>query len=189
MTSQADLAIEIDLELGRERADTAKGLLVDLRARYDLSTWEYTMKVRIAPFEAPHSHPVLTLNARLVEDEDAFLATYLHEQVHWALTLHRRKETEFAIEQRRDCYPNAHTVFPETARSEPSTYLHLAVNWIEILAVSEMIGRERAEAQTRRRRIYTWIYETVHQDWDRIETVLKTTKILPLPPANEHRGR
>jgi len=183
MTSPQDLGIEIDLELGRQRADAAKRLLVNLRGRYDLSAWEYTKKVRIAPFETPHSHPVLTLNARLVEDEDAFLATYLHEQIHWALALHRRRETELAIEQLRDCYPNAHAAFPKTARSEQSTYLHLVVNWIEVLAVSEAIGRERAEAQTRRRRIYTWIYETVLEDWDKIEIILKSAKTLPIPTA------
>ena len=53
------------------------------------------------------------------------------------------------------------------------------------MVVSEIIGRERAESQTQRRRVYTWIYRVVLDDWDDIETVLKATKVLPLPRANE----
>ncbi len=185
MKSREDFSIEIDLELGQQRADAARRLLVNLRDQHDLTSWEYTSKVRIAPFEVPHSHPLLTLNARLVGDEDAFLATYLHEQIHWALSLHREKETELAIERLRALYPEVPSAFPEAARNEYSTYLHMVVNWLELMAVSEFIGRERAESQTQRRRIYTWIYRTVLEDWDNIETVLKATEVLPPPRANE----
>jgi len=185
MKPQEDFSIEIDLELGQQRADAARRLLVNLRDQHDLTSWEYTTKVRIAPFEVPHSHPVLTLNARLVEDEDAFLATYLHEQIHWALTLHREEETEVAVERLKALYPDAHTAFPETAQNEQSTYLHLVVNYLELMVVSEIIGRERAESQTQRRRVYTWIYRAVLDDWDDIETLLEATEVLPLPRANE----
>ena len=185
MKSREDFLIEIDLELGQQRADAARRLLVNLRDQHDLTSWEYTPKVRIAPFEVPHSHPVLTLNARLVEDEDAFLATYLHEQIHWALALHREEETDLAVERLKVLYPDAHTAFPETTQNEYSTYLHLVVNYLELMVISEIIGRERAESQTQRRRVYTWIYRVVLDDWDDIETVLKATEVLPLPRANE----
>ncbi|MCR9212184.1 MAG: hypothetical protein NXI13_00590 [Proteobacteria bacterium] len=64
-------------------------MLFKLHDRYDLSRWEYTKKVRIAPYEIPHSHPILTLNSQYAigpgADEDLILATYIHEQLHWAL--------------------------------------------------------------------------------------------------------
>ena len=88
-----DFNVEIDLETAQRDAEAARDLLRGLRERYDLSDWEYTHTVRIAPLEVPHSHPVLTLNAMDVRDEDAFLSTYLHEQIHWGLDLHREDET------------------------------------------------------------------------------------------------
>ena len=80
-------SVEIDLSTVQARAGSARRLLHELRQRYDLSPWEYTASVRLAPLEIPHSHPVLTLNSRYAEgasrDEDAFLATYLHLVVNW----------------------------------------------------------------------------------------------------------
>ncbi len=183
---QRDISIEIDLSEAQRGAEAARDLLNELRARHDLSGWEYTDKVRIAPLEFPHSHPVLTLNSRLVlrdrPDEDAFLCSYLHEQIHWALDIYREDESSCAIERFRDVYPNAHTAPPETAANENSTYLHLVVNWLEIEAASEFIGRERAEAVARNSVGYKWMYRVVVDDRKRIEEILKSTGVLPLPP-------
>src|SRR5947209_14112195 len=60
-------------------------MLVDLRGRFDLSQFEYTRRIRIAPTEIPHSHPTLTLNT-WVQDDLGLLSTYLHEQMHWYVT-------------------------------------------------------------------------------------------------------
>ena len=146
--------------------------------------WEYTRTVRVAPLERAHSHPVLTLNACHIGDEDAFLSTYLHEQIHWGLDLHRKDETACAIAQLRATYPDAHRGLPETGDDEHTTYLHLVVNWLEGFATAEFIGRERAEAVARRASFYTWIYRTTIDDCETIEGVLREVGILPLPPAN-----
>ena len=38
-------------------------------------------------------------------------------------------------------YPEAPTELPDGARNYESTYLHLVVNWLEVAATSEFIGR------------------------------------------------
>lgn len=182
------IAVEIDLSQVRGHAEAARNLLLDLRARYDLSRWEYTRIIRIAPYERSQSHPVLTLNLRHLvaggRDEDAFLSEYLHEQVHWALVIHREDETARAIDRFRAAYPELHSGRPETADNEGSTYLHLAVNWLEISATAEFLGRERAEAVASGSRIYSRIYRTVIDDHDEIETIMTEAGLLPLPSGS-----
>ena len=178
-----EFRVDIDLETAQRSATEARDRLLELRERYDLSRWEYARTVRIAPTERAHSHPVLTLNGFHNADEDAFLSTYLHEQIHWGLDLHREEETERAIEKLRDAYPDAHRGLPETGDDEYTTYLHLVVNWLEIFAAAEFIGRERAVAVARRSHVYSWIYRTTMDDWETIETVLREVGVLPLPPA------
>lgn len=182
-----DFTVEIDLAQAQRNAEAARNLLLVLRARYDLSGWEYTRAVRIAPMERPHSHPVLTLSTRHLTagpgGEDSFLSVYLHEQIHWALYVRCKEETVRAMDEFRKHYPDLHTDGPETARNEKSTYLHLAVNWLEIAATAEFIGRERAEAVARRSYVYSRIYRVVIDENDGIERILTESGVLPLPSA------
>ena len=182
-----DFDVVIDLETARRGAEAARQLLHALRERHDLSQWEYTRKVRIAPLETPHSHPVLTLDTKDIQDEDAFLSTYLHEQIHWGLDLYRQDETARAIARLRGNYPDAHRGPPETGGDEYTTYLHFVVNWQEIFATAGFIGRERAEAAARRAPVYTSIYRTVIEDCETIGAMLRKVGILPLPPASAER--
>ena len=113
----------------------------------------------------------------------AFLSTYLHEQVHWGLDLHREDEAAHAIARLRAIYPDAHRSLPETGDDEHTTYLHLVVNWLEIFAMAEFIGRERAEAVARRAPVYTRIYRTVIDDYETINAMLRDVGVQPLPLA------
>ncbi len=184
---QQDNSFEVDFDSAEPAAVAAAKLLHELRARHDLSKWEYTKKIRIVPDEIPHSHPVLTLNcSRALDpshDEDAFLSVYLHEQIHWGLG-RREAENSRTIDELAILYPEFHVGLPETAGDWFSTYLHLVVNWLEIEAAAEFIGRERAEAEARKAPVYSKIYQTVLADHDSIEALLLTTGVLPLPPAN-----
>ena len=58
------------------------------------------------------------------------------------------------------------TELPDGARSYEATYLHLVINWLEVAATSEFIGRVRACAVAETQRTYRWIYRTVLRDWD-----------------------
>jgi len=185
MQSANDIVITIDLTTVHELVEKARDLLIKQRSEYDLSKWEYTKEVRIAPYEIPHSHPVLTLNARLVDgpskDEEAFLSTYIHEQLHWALDDYRPSETEEAIQVLRKKYPDFHEGLPVTAKNEASSYLHLIVNWLELTVMTDLIGIAPAKNLMARFHHYTKIYETVLRDYDEIQAVLRDTGIVPMP--------
>ena len=158
--------IDLDLDHARREAERVRDMLEALRRRHDLSRFEYTRIVRIVPGGDTFSHPMLTLGNRFAENEDLLLSTYLHEQMHWYLwylgTPERDPVAPFFDELVRR-YPEAPTELPDGARSYESTYLHLVVNWLEVAATSEFIGRTRACAVAETQRTYRWIYRTVLQ--------------------------
>lgn len=179
------MEIFIDLKRIEANAKAARDMLSELRGRHDLCRWEYTDKVRIAPYEIPHSHPVLTLNSQYAvgpgKDELLFLATYIHEQMHWALDDCLKQETEAVIDEFRIRYPDIHQAEPLTAEDEYSTYLHIVVNWLEFAILTELAGKEQAAEAISRYRHYTEIYQIVLKDFLDIEDVLRKGGILPLP--------
>ena len=77
------------------------------------------------------------------------------------------------------------------ARSYKSTYEHLVVNWLELAAVSEFIGRDRAFALARAQRLrsYGWLYDVVVRDWVELEQLYKRHGIAPIRTADELRKR
>ena len=172
-------------------------MLAALRRRHDLARYEYTTMVRIVPGGDTFAQPVLTLGNRFADSEDALLSTYLHEQMHWYLwhlgTPERDMVAPFMDELVRR-YPDAPTEPPDGARGYDATYLHLVVNWLEIAATSEFIGRERAFAVARAQRSYRWIYRTVLKDWDLLGELYERHDIVPIqhasrPAQGEREGR
>ena len=161
-------------------------MLSALRRRHDLSRFEYTRVVRIAPGSDTYSHPILTLGNRFAENEDTLLSTYLHEQMHWYIwhldTPEQDPVAPFFDELVRR-YPEAPTELPDGARNYESTYLHLVINWLEIAATSEIIGRRRARAVAEVQRTYRWIYRTVLQDWDLLGELYERHGLLPIRSA------
>ena len=141
--------------------------------QYDLSKWTFTREV-VVDHEArvSHSHPVLTLDVpdKLYTD-DAVLAEYVHEQLHWLETDHPKK-TEAAIAELRKLYPDVPKRGPEGARDEESTYLHLIVCHWEYEAMKDLVGDTRARAALQKP-YYRWVYRTVLADNARIAGVLR----------------
>ena len=84
-------------------------------------------------------------------------------------------------------YPDAPTQLPDGARNYEATYIHLVVNWLEIAAASEFIGRERACALAEPQRSYRWIYRTVLRDWDLLGELYERHDIVPIRSADELR--
>src|SRR5262249_17273683 len=76
---------------------------------------------------------------------------------------------------------------PDGALGYDATYLHLVVNWLEIAATSEFIGRERAIAVARAQRSYRWLYRTVLKDWDLLGELYERHDVVPIKPANALR--
>jgi hypothetical protein len=185
-----DLRIELDLEHARREGERVRELLAALRRRHDLARYEYTKIVRIVPGGDTVAQPVLTLGNRFADSEDLLLSTYLHEQMHWYLwhlgTPERDMVAPFYDELVRR-YPDAPTDLPDGARSYDATYSHLVVNWLEIAATAEFIGRERAFAVAAAQRSYRWIYRTVVRDWDRLGELYERHDIVPIRTADTLR--
>ena len=178
----SELTIRIDA-VAQGNAEQASALLQKLRERFDLAQFEFTKEIRIAPDEVPHSHPVLTLNAFLLDNENMFLSTYLHEQIHWYLTDHRAMELSRAIEILQQRYPDVPSPESERARDEYSIYLHLVVNWLQIEATGKVIGRGETLRLFDEPFVYRWIYGAVIRDWRSIGGLLSESGISPMPDA------
>lgn len=185
-----EFRIDIDIEHAQREAERVREMLAALRRRHDLSRYEYTSVVRIMPGGDTFAHPVLTLGNRFAESEDLLLSTYLHEQMHWYLwylgTPDRDMMAPFYDELVRR-YPDAPIELPDGARNYDATYSHLVVNWLEIAATSEFIGRERAVAVARGTRSYRWIYRTVLKDWDLLGELYERYDIVPIRTAETLR--
>ena len=189
----AEFRIDIDLDHAQREAERVRDMLAALRRRHDLARYEYTSIVRIVPGGDTFAQPVLTLGNRFADSEDLLLSTYLHEQMHWYLwhlgTPERDMVAPFMDELVRR-YPNAPITPPRGARGYDATYSHLVVNWLEIAATSEFIGRERAiaVASAQRRRSYGWLYDTVVRDWDLLGELYERHDIVPIRTAEDLRN-
>jgi hypothetical protein len=106
------------------------------------ASWYFTRAVEIDEAAIPHSHPVLTLHTRHLKDDDLLLSSFIHEQLHWFLSM--QKETEAAKVELRQLFPKIPVGFPDGADSEDSGYLHLLVNYLEWRADEQVIGELRA---------------------------------------------
>jgi hypothetical protein len=178
-----DFRIDIELDHAEREALRIRELLSALRVRHDLARYEFTHHVRIVPAGPTHSHPILTLGTRFAETEDLLLSTYLHEQMHWYLWRLGGADYDpvapFFDELVRR-YPKAPTKLPEGARNYEQTYVHLVVCWLEVAAMTELIGRERAIAVADTQWGYRWIYRTVITDTEPLGKLFEAHGIAPI---------
>lgn len=163
--------VNITLGSNNIREQQTKDQLLRLLERHPLSNWLFTTDVHIASMVQPHSHPVLTLNTRQLDDDDGFLGTFLHEQFHWYAE-QELSTVEAAIVDLRAIWPEVPVGPPQGARSEFSSYLHLIICLWELDALTRLMGPERATAVIENRGYYTWIYEIVQEQGERIRAVL-----------------
>lgn len=75
--------LNIVLVSGTPLEEQAREQLLRLMERYDLRRWQFTDAVRIETGVIPHSHPMLTLNTRHLDDDHTALSVYIPEQLHW----------------------------------------------------------------------------------------------------------
>jgi hypothetical protein len=164
-----DVRTHSDTPLERRGRDQ----LLKLLQTYDLEQWLFTRDVVIQSRVIPHSHPVLTLNTQYVEDDVAQLATFLHEQLHWFMSEHvpgdRRRAADEAL---RKAFPEVPSTPPEGAANEGSTYLHLIVCYLELEALSTLIGGDAARAKLAAWNHYRWVYSTVLADTATIRDIV-----------------
>ena len=172
--------IEISLKNNTPGEAKTKSQLERLIAAHDLTKWTFTRKVEIDEKAIPHSHPVLTISARHIKDDELLLSTYVHEQIHWHL-VNLSKETDEAIKELRALFPKVPAGGPEGARDENSTYLHLLVCYLEYRADRELTGELRAKQVMEfwSTDHYTWVYRTVLERARDIGNIAFKYKLVP----------
>lgn len=178
------MGVDIQLASDSPREVRTREQLLRLLSRYDLDRWRFTDRIRIQDGVVPHSHPVLTLNTRHLDDDALLLATYLHEQVHWFLAPHKDRVDE-AVTQLRDLYPEVPVGHPEGGSDSYSSYLHLVVCYLEYAALIGLLGpadaRRVVEGWTSDH--YTRIYAAVLRDFDQIGHVVAAHGLAPSMPG------
>jgi len=187
MSSRDELDLEIDLAPAQRAAARVRDMLTGLRKCHDLARFEYTKRVRIAPTEIPHSHPVLTLNTFL-RDDVALLSAYLHEQMHWYVSWYsksRPSDWDTLLARLRARYPQVPAAGDGGAQDEFSTYLHLLVNWCEVDAASRFVSRETIARHVGTLPFYRWIYRTVLDDWAELAALYRATGAVPMRHATD----
>ena len=171
------VAAEVDISLsnGSEKEQMKRTQILRLIEKHDLRKWWFTDKIIIdESVRSPFSHPVLTLKASMPNNDPAGLSQLLHEQIHW-FEDSKKKEVENTISELRKMYPSVPIGYPDGAKNEFSTYLHLAVCLMELDALTEVLGKEKAKTviATNGKYFYKWIYKTVLEDQAKIRKVLK----------------
>jgi hypothetical protein len=183
--ARTQLDISLDLAAVHEAAERVRGMLLDMRERFDLSSFEYTSKVRIAPLEIPHSHPVLTLNT-WVRDDLGLLLMYVHEQMHWYVTWYSHAhapEWDKLLCRLRERYPKVPVGGRDGGSDEYSSYLHLIVNWCEVDVAARFLSPDEVAARARELPFYRWIYETVIDDGQALATLFADHGLVPIRSA------
>lgn len=161
-----------------EKATAAQ--LERLVKQYDLKKWILTTQISIDNQEIPHSHPVLTLHARHIKDDELLLSTFIHEQLHWFLGQHE-KQTSEAVAELRKIFPLIPVGFPEGASDETSNYEHLLVCYLEMQADRELLGELKARQimQFWSTDHYTWIYKAVLENPGKIGGIIRSLDLMP----------
>lgn len=147
---------------------------------YDTDRWIFTTKIAIETGAIPHSHPVLTLNSRHLNNDHLLLSTFLHEQLHWFLD-GREKAASLAVDKLKLAFPSLPTGYPEGADTEQSNYEHLIVIFLEYKAIRQLLG-DSAALETMNfwaADHYKKLYSTVLDNQDLIGSIVSTYRLLP----------
>lgn len=185
-TIVAQNATETEIVFTEQKKEEARQQLRRLLAIYDLDPWIFTQEVRIAAGVDPRSYPILTLNTDFLDDDEMQLSVFLHEQAH--VFVYEAPARDEAIEELRRLYP-------DPPRADEGTYQHLLVAWIELDAMTELVGEKRArevlEAKVLRLsgespesevdRVYAWYNARVLEDTDEIGAVAARHAIVVNP--------
>jgi hypothetical protein len=179
-TASAQSGVDIALKHGSPREAQTKEQLQRLLKTYDVSRWIYTRSVVVDEQAIPHSHPVLTLHARHLKDDELLLSTFVHEQLHWFLVI-QGKATDAAITELQALFPTVPGKPPEGAQDQHSTYLHLIDCYLEYRAVEELLGELKARQVMEfwATDHYTWIYKTILERPRDIAAVVSKHKLNP----------
>lgn len=171
----------IEITLAYEEQEQVRQQLKRILSQYDLKPWIFTKKIRVAE-GIPHSHPVLTITTQpeYLASDVRQLSAFVHEQLHWFEEANRGAAEE-AVEDLRERYVDVPVGGGDGARSEQSTYVHLIVCWLEYDAMTELVGKEKAQQILSTADHYRWIYARVLHDTEEIGSILARHGLLITP--------
>ncbi|WP_281213489.1 hypothetical protein [Shewanella insulae] len=176
---QAMEEVSILLANNSSAEQAKKAQILRLIEQYDLEKWWFTGKIVIdEATKSPFSHPVLTLGVSRPNADLSGLSQLLHEQIHWYEDS-RKEQVKNTISALKKLYPKVPVGYPDGARNESSTYLHLAVCLMELDALTAIVGQDKAKSVVANngKYFYKWIYKTVLKDGDKIRDILKTNSL------------
>ena len=175
LASSSDFDIRLANNTQREKA--AEKQLKRLLDTYDVSPFVFTYSIKIDQDDAPHSHPILTLNDYFIEDDASALSTFIHAQLHW-FGIAFEPQINAAINDLKVIYPKVPNGRRGGARSEYSTYVHLIVGLQEYYASASLFGKEEAKRVLLGKTWYTWIYKEVVENEEELAKVLRKHNLL-----------
>jgi hypothetical protein len=167
-------SLKIKTKNGLPQEEQRKDQMERLAKQYDLKKYTITRDILIERGAINHSHPVLTLNLRFLDNDDLALSAYVHEQAHWVLTDRNRTENPALFEDLHRTFPNLEIRPPEGDGELRSSYFHVAVCMLEWRAMEELVGPERARKviEWKQRDHYKAIYSIVLDQREQVENVL-----------------
>lgn len=172
-TSYANSAnFDIRLAHGTAREQAAERQLRRLLDAYNVRPFTFTYSVRIDQEDAPHSHPILTLNDYFINDDASALSTFIHEQLHW-FGLILEPQINAAIKDLELMYPDMPARGRGGGRNAIETFTHLIVGSQEYHATASLFGQEEAQRVISSKTWYRWIYREVIENEEALLAILQ----------------
>lgn len=163
-------SVEITTRNDSDREKSTAAALTRVVGKYDLSKWIFTNKVIIEQRVIPHSHPVLTLNTQ-DPDDTTLMSSFIHEQLHWYIDKYPGKVKK-AVDEFRKRYKDVPYANRAGAQDEYSTYVHLALCYLEYRSMASLVGEDEAKQQMWNKPYYTWVYNKIIEDRDAIGKIV-----------------
>lgn len=171
--------IKITLARNSDREIKTKQQLESLFKKYNLKKWFFTNSILIKAMEVPTSHPVLILNTIHLNDDDALLSTFLHEQIHWFVSEVDKNAKVFeAIKELKLIFPRIPQINSFMEDKNFSSYLHLIVNYLEYDGLRCLLNENRAREAINKKGKYVELYKIIIQQQDKIREILEKYNLI-----------
>lgn len=166
--------LKIKTKNGLPAEEERKQQMERLAKEYDLKKYTITRDILIERGAMNHSHPVLTLNLRFLDNDDLALSAYVHEQGHWVLTERGPQVNRPLFDDLQRTFPGLSYRVPDGDGQMIGSYYHIAVCMLEWRAMETLVGPERA------RKVIEWkqgdhykaIYAIVLNQREQVESIL-----------------
>jgi hypothetical protein len=174
-------SIDVSVLAGTPSKVQVRDPLQHLHGQHDVSEPIFTGKVLIDERSISHSHPMLPLSTRDMNDGDLLIATFLHAPPHRGPSA-QQASTDAAVAELRPPCPGARVAARAGARNGYSTYLLRVVCDPERPATAAVLGEERARCAMEflANDHSTWVCRTVLNRGGEIERIALSHGRLPV---------